>query len=110
MVELVSLFPLCKNDFSKRSIMPCRRVLAAQSHPRSETGAIEEIFQCHEPFTKSKPGAATQAGLVRSAQDPCVFPAQRVSPERSLTDVERDVGDPDRQLGSFPIADGMDRS
>ena len=33
-----------------------------------------------------------------------------MSPKRSLANVQRDVGDPDRQLGSFPIADGMDCS
>ena len=32
-----------------------------------------------------------------------------MSPKRSLAGVQRDVGDPDRQIGSFPVADGMDR-
>ena len=89
--------------------MPCRRVLAAQSLPWPETDAIEEIFQRHEPFTKLEPDTATKAGPVRPAQDPCVVAGQRMSPKRSLADVQRDVGNPDRQLGSFPIADGMDR-
>lgn len=70
---------------------------------------MEEIFQRHEPITKPEPDTATKAGPVRPAQDPCVVAAQRMSPKRSLAEVQRNVGDPDRQLGSFPIADGMDR-
>ena len=62
-----------------------------------------------KPLPKPEPDTATKAGLVRPAQDPGVVAAQRMSPKRSLSDVQRDVGDPDRQLGSFPIADGMGR-
>ena len=89
--------------------MPCRRVLPAQSLFWPETGVIEKPFQRHEPFTKPEPDTATKAGLVRPAQDPGVVTAQRMSPKRSLSGVQRDVGNPNRQLGSLPIADGMDR-
>ena len=33
-----------------------------------------------------------------------------MSPKRSLSDIQCDVGNPNRQLGSLPIAGGMDRS
>ena len=89
--------------------MPCRRVLPAQSLSWPEAGAVEKPFQRHEAFTKPEPDTATKAGLVRPAQGPCIVTAKRMSPKRSLSDVQRDVGNPDRQFGSLPIADGMDR-
>ena len=92
------LSALRKNDVSKRSSMPCRRVLPAQSVSWPETRAIQEIFQRHEPLPKPEPDAATKAGLVRPAQDPGVVAAQRMSPKRSLAD----VGDPDPQTRLAP--------
>ena len=90
--------------------MPCRRVLPAQGLSWPEAGAVEKPFQRHEAFTKPEPDTATKAGLVRPAQDPCVVTAQRMSPKRSLSDIQRDVGHPDRQIGLLPSADRMDRS
>ncbi len=69
----------------------------------------KERFQSYEPILEFKPNAEAHTGLVGTAKDPRVASCQGMRPQRSFTDVQRDVGRANRHDGAFRILDSMNR-
>src|ERR1019366_8692965 len=69
----------------------------------------KERFQSYEPILESKPNAEAHTGLVGAAKEPRVASRQGMRPQRSFTDVQRDVWGANRHDGAFRILDSMNR-
>src|ERR1700730_17549496 len=69
----------------------------------------KERFQSYEPILESKPNTEAHTGLVGTAKDPRVASRQGMRPQRSFTDVQRDVGRANRHDGAFRILHSMNR-
>ena len=104
---VASLVSHRENEFAERSVEPFLCVVPLQRNPRPMAHAIEQFLEGYEPFPKSKPDSASQAGLVRTAQHPSVAPPERMGPERFLAQVQRDVLHTQGQLGAFPVGHSM---
>jgi len=89
--------------------MPSPRVCRAQGDSWPVSDIIEEFFERYQSLPEPKPDAATKTGSVWTAQDPCVGPAQRISPKRSLSPVQCDTFDSNDQPCVFVVPDRMNR-
>ena len=105
-------FPASReNDRVQCTCKPSLCVRLLQSRAWSDSDFLKEPFQRNEPFSISELNADTHAGLVGTAKDPVVVPSKRVSPERLLTQVQRDAGRLrfllHRQLSKLAVVNGM---
>ena len=71
-------------------------------------GIAKKRFQSDQSMLEPEPDTETHTGLVRPAQNPGIISRQSVSPQRSFTDIKRDVGGPNRHDGPFRIRHRMD--
>ena len=111
-VEITSLCQAAsfhKDEVSECSVQPPPRVGPPQSRSGPISDIIEKPLQRYEPVVQPKLNAATNASLVRAAQQPSVRPIECMSPKRSFASIQCNVGNPGGQFRTFVKFDCMDR-
>ena len=71
---------LIEDHAAERSTQPPLRVGLSQGDAWPMAHVIEKTFQRHKPLAKAGADAETEAGLIRTAQDPCVGSVSRREP------------------------------
>ena len=74
---------------------------------RPVTDTFQQRLKRNGPFPEPEYDPASQAGSIRTAQDPVAFPAQRVRPKRLLPPIQCDSFNPNRQFSTFPVTNNM---
>ena len=69
---------------------------------------IEEVLQGSETLPELQAHAASQAGRIRSTEDPIVITTDRVGPESLLPFVQMYAEGADSQPSQLAFLDGMD--